>query len=145
MLALLHLAVLLADLQVLQELLELGEHVLGSLARTRLDHVAHIVQHLLQILALDALSVLVHRLHGLVAHLLLLLRERVEIGVERLLQLVHQLLQLLVAGAIVERVAKGFLQFAQLAPGKRQAAVLEMQRGFPTSAPAPRRATRRPR
>ena len=131
LLALLHLAVLLADLQVFEKLLHLRQHLLRGLARARLDHVLHAVQHLLQILALDGHGVLVHGLHGLIGHLLHLLGERVEIVVEGLAKLVHQARQLLVAGIVGQRLLERLLQFAQLAAGERQAAVLEVERSLP--------------
>ena len=130
LLALLHLAVA-RDLEVLEQLLQLGEHLLGRLARAGLDHLLHHVEHLLQILALDLHRVGVERLHLLLIELLSLLGERVEILVQGPLQLRHEPLQLLVAGAFGQSVPQGVLQLAQLALGERQAAVLEMQRGVP--------------
>ena len=132
LLALAHLAGL-RDLQVLEQLLQLRQHLLRRLARAGADHVAHRVEHLLQVLPLDLHRVGIDRLHllAVLRHLLRLTRQGIEILVDRPLQLGHQPLQLLVAGALGERVAQRLLQLAQLALRQRQAAVLEMQRGVP--------------
>ena len=132
LLTLLHLAVL-RHLQVLEHLLQLRQHLLGRLARAGADHLADRIQHLLQILPLHLHGVGVERhvLGRLLAHLLRLLDHGVEKLVQGPLQLGHQPLQLLVARALLQRLAQRLLELAQLPLGQGQAAVLEMQRGIP--------------
>jgi hypothetical protein len=63
--------------------------------------------------------------------LLRLLHHGLKELVERPLQFGHQPFQLLVACALLQRLAQSFLKLAQLALGERQLAVLEMQRRVP--------------
>ena len=57
--------------------------------------------------------------------------ERLQIAVERLLQLLHQPLDLRVGRVFGERVLQLLLQAPQLALGERHASVLDAQRGVP--------------
>ena len=131
LLPLLHLAVL-RRLQVLQKLLQLRQHLLRRFTRARAHHLADCIQHLLQVLPLDLNGVGIERHLGLlVGHLLRLLHHRLEELVESPLQFGHEPLQLLVARALLERLAQGVLELAQFALGERQAAILEVQRRVP--------------
>ena len=59
------------------------------------------------------------------------LGHRLQIAVERLAQLLHQALDLLVGRALGERFLELLLQPAQVALGEREIAVLDAQRGVP--------------
>ena len=99
-------------LQVFHHLLELLQQlargVLGAAAR----HALQAVEHVLEILLAQHARIAVERTGELLIVLELLLH-RLHEAVHGGAQLVHQLLELLVAGAAVERVAQRFLRGAQ--------------------------------
>ena len=121
---------LLAHAQVLEHLLQPRQHLARGVLGAGARHLARLVEHLLQVAALDAHRVAVHRLHlaGVAPRLL---DHRLEHAVDRLLQLLDQLLDLGVGRVVGERVLQPLLDRAQIALGHRQLAVLDAQRGVP--------------
>ena len=119
--------------QVLEHLLQLGQHLAGSVARAAAHQLAGPVEHLLQVAPVDRLAVLL--LHGLGRHLLALLHrlagELLQELVHRLLQLLHQPLELGVLRTLLHGLLQLLLQVAQLALGHRERAVLDEQRELP--------------
>ena len=101
-----------ARLQPVEQVAQLAQHLLGHVAVARARHVLEVAQHLLEILRRHELVVAVHALHrrlvlGLLGELLEELRQRLP-------QLLHELLDLLVGGAFLERLLTA-------APGRRAA------------------------
>ena len=87
----------------------------------------------MQVVALKDLGVRRQRLHlGALGQLLAqLLGERLEEPVERLLQLAHQALDLLVVRAARERLHQRLLDLAEVALGDGELALLDVQGGIP--------------
>ena len=117
-------------LQVFHHLLELLQQltrgVLGAAAR----HALQAVEHVLEVLLAQHARIAVERTGELLIVLELLLH-RLHEAVHGGAQLVHQLLELLVAGAAVERVAQRFLRGAQGRLRFGNIAVLEADRHRP--------------
>ena len=117
-------------LQVFHHLLELlqklARGVLGAAARDALQA----VEHVLEVLLAQHARIAVERTRELLIVLELLLH-RLHEAVHGGAQLVHQLLELLVAGAAVERVAQRFLRGAQGRLRFGNIAVLEADRHRP--------------
>ena len=109
--------VLLRVAHVLEHLLHLIQHGLRIFART-VARGLHLVHHLVQILRLSVLVLgfAVGRVAGHLAHE----------AIGRLAQLLHQLLDFLIASAALERFAKRLLGCAQVVFGFRGVAVLEL-------------------
>ena len=107
--------------QVLEHLLQLGQHLPRGVARTAAHQLTRAVEHLLQVAPIHRLAIL-RLLHGLGRHLLTLLHglagEFLEELVHRLLQLLHQALQLGVLGALLHGLLQLLLQVTQLALGQ---------------------------
>ena len=121
-------------LHVLQHLLQLRQHVAGGVAGAALGQLAGALEHALQVLAVHLHHVRIERAlmrpSGLLLHVALhLLGQRGHELVHRLLQLVHQPLDLGVGRAVGERVLQRLLEPAQVALGQRQVAVLDAQGG----------------
>ncbi len=133
-----------ARLQPVEQVAQLAQHLLGHVAVAGARHVLEVAQHLLEILRGHELVVAVQPLHR--RRVLRLLGELLEELRQRLTQLLHELLDLLVGGALLERLLQPVLGRAQGALGVRQVAVLDAQRDVPElgdDAVARRRASRR--
>ena len=118
-------------LQVLQHLLQLLEHLLGGVLGAGARQPLHAVEHALQILrAQVAHAVRIERPRHLrvLAHLL---GQRLHELVERRAQLIHQLLDLFVGGAALQRLAQRVLRRAQCLLGLGDVAVLDVDRHRP--------------
>ena len=121
----------LRHLQVVQHLPQLIEQLLGGILGARARQPLHAVEHALQILR----AKLAHRI-GIerTRHLRVLaqlLGQRLHELVERRPQLVHQLLDLFVGRAALQRLAQRVLRRAQRLFGVRDVAVLEEDRHRP--------------
>ena len=117
-------------LQVFHHLLELLQKltrgILGAVARQVLQP----VEHVLEILRAQRARIAVERPRQLLAVLQLLLH-RLHEAVHRRAQLIHELLDLLVAGAAFERLAQRLLGIAQRGLGVGNVAVLDADRHRP--------------
>ncbi len=124
-------AILLAfrGLQIVEEILELIEHALGAVAFAVLRHLAELVEQRLQV----ALAQDFHVAVGLprIGILLRPLRKLADIAIERLAKLGHALLDLLLRGAVGERILQGVLGGAQRIEGARWAAAFDDERELP--------------
>jgi hypothetical protein len=137
LLALRHAAVL----QLLEQISQLAQHFLGTLARTLPRHVLDIAHHALEILLANGLPV-VTKLRRLLAFRLP--RHLLEKLVQRLPKLIHELADFLVRRAILQRLREPLLRFAQGPLGIRQITVFKphghmpklVDRRFQTSARA---------
>ena len=116
--------------QVFEHVLQLRQQLARLVARAVARQVARAVEHALQIAAADHLR-RIDRLLALVRIARHVLGERLQIAVERLLQLLHQAIDLLVRRVFCERVLQLLLQAPHLALGQRHASVLDAQRGVP--------------
>ena len=118
-------------LQVVEHRLELIEHLLGGILRAGARQPLHAVEHAAQILR----AKLAHRIGierprhlRVLAHLL---GQRLHELVERRPQFVHQLLDLFIGGAALQRLAQRVLRRPQRLLGLRDIAVLEEDRHRP--------------
>ena len=118
-------------LQLLEQIAQLAQHLLGHVARALPRHVLDIAHHALEILRSDHLVLRhagrhFHRLlaFGLLGELLHELRQR-------LAQLLHELADFLVRCALLERLGQVLLRLAQPALGVGQIAVLQSHRDMP--------------
>ena len=118
-------------LQVLQHLLQLFEQLLCGVLGARARELLEPVDHALEILRPQHAGILVERAGELLRVLAHLLGERLHELVERRAQLVGQLLDLLVGGAALQRLAQRFLRGAQRRLGVGQHAVLDGHRHRP--------------
>ena len=117
-------------LQILHHLLELLQHlprgVLGAVA----GEVLQPVEHALEVALAQRSRVAVERTGELLAVAQLLLH-RLQEAVHRRAQLIHQLLDLFIAGAAFERLAQSFLGVAQIGLRIGNVAVLDGDRHLP--------------
>ncbi len=116
-------------LKTFHEILHFGEHLLRLLARTALRHVFQVLHHALEVLLPERLLVLV--LSVLLLLVAVLLRQLLHEFVERLPQLLHQLLDLFLGRPVLERLGELVLCVLERPLGVRQAAVLDPQRDLP--------------
>ena len=118
-------------LQVVEHLRELIEHLARGVARPGARHLLHAVEHALEILRAELARIRIERTLRLIRIALHLFRERLQEAIDRRPQLVHQLLDLFLAGAALERLAQRFLRRPQRLLGIRHVAVLERDRHVP--------------
>ena len=118
----------LGGLQILQRVLQLFQRLLGRLAVAGLRRLLHLVDERLQVLLADRLRALAGGwlVPSLLVLLLLLLGELLQELVHRGTQCLRQLLDLLVGGVAVDRVAQLLLGVAQRTLGVREIAVLDL-------------------
>ena len=138
----LHLARL-RHLQVLQHRLHLLEQPARGLPVAGAREVFQPVEHAVEIALGEHAGIAVERPRKLLRILLHLLRQRLQELVHGGAQIIHQLLELLVAGAALERLAQRLLRLAQRLLGLADIAVLDAARPCPTAAPPPRATDRR--
>ena len=118
-----------ARLQTVEQVAQLAQHLLGHVAVARARHVLEVLQHLVEILrrhhlvAAGALRLLLLTF-GLLAQLLEELRQRLP-------QLLHQALDLLVGGALLDGLGQALLGGLQRTLGVGEIAVLDAQRDVP--------------
>ena len=117
-------------LQIFHHLLELGQKLLGGVARAAARHVLQPVEHVLQIALGHDARIGIERTRRLTV-IALLLRQRLHVAVHRLAQLVHQLLDFLIAGAVRQRLAQRLLGVAQRGLRIGHVAVLDVDRHRP--------------
>ena len=125
-----------ARAQVLQQILQRGQHLPCCVARARAHEISYLVQDALKIGALEQALV---RVEGqrllLVGPVLHLLRKLPHEAVQRALQLVHQALELLVRRIAGKRLHQVLLRPPQLALRDGELSVLDSQRGVPQEVP----------
>src|SRR5581483_6673698 len=112
-----------AGLQPVEQIAKLAHHLLGHVAVARARHVLQVAQHLLQKLGRHELAVAVEALHRRLV--LRLSRQLLEKLGERLPQLLHQPLDLLVGGALLQGLRQALLRSPQCALRVREVAVLD--------------------
>ena len=117
-------------LQIIHHLLELGQKLLCGVTRAAARHVLEPVEHVLQIALAQHPRIRIERAIALriVAQLL---RQRLHVAVHRLAQLVHQLLDFLIAGAVLQRLAQRVLGVAQRGLRVGHVAVFDVDRHRP--------------
>ena len=117
-------------LQIFHHLLELLQQltrgILGAVARQVLQP----VEHALEVLRAQRAGIAVERTGELLLVLQLLLH-RLQIAIHGGAQLIHQLLDFLIAGAAFERLAQRLLGVAQTGLGVGNVAVLDADRHLP--------------
>ena len=118
-----------AGLQVVHHLLELRQQLLRLVPVARLRQVLDLVHQLFQVALAQFLAGL--HLIGEVRVLLRALGEFAQEFVHRLAQLLHELVDFLVAGAALERVLQRLLRLAKPLLGGREVALLDAERDFP--------------
>ena len=117
-------------LQVLHHLLELLQKLTGRILGAVARQVLQPVEHVLEILRAHRAGVAVER-PGKLLIVLLLLAHRLHVAIHRGAQLVHELLEVLLAGAALERLAQRLLGVAQRRLRVGNVAVLEADRHRP--------------
>ncbi len=118
-----------ARLQAVEEVAQLAQHLLRRVLVAGPRHVLQVLEHLVEIAARHHLTVAIHPLHRrLVLRLLLQLVEELR---ERLPQLLHEPLDLLVRGAVLERLRQTLLRLAQRTFRVGEIAVLDAQGDIP--------------
>ncbi len=120
-----------AGLQVLEHVLELGEELLGGVAGAVLGEVLDLVEHPLEVLRAEHLHVGVGRQVRHVRVPPRLLGHRLQEFLHRLAKLVGEPRDLLVGGAVLQRLAERLLRVAERLCGERQVAVLDAERDRP--------------
>ena len=111
-------------LQIFHHLLELGQELLGGVARAAARHVLQPVEHVFQIALAQHLGIAIERVRfAVVAQLL---RQRLHEAVHGGAQLIHELLDFLVAGVALERIAQRLLGIAQRGLRVGHVAVLDV-------------------
>ena len=122
--------------QAFEHFLQPCQHFARRVARAIARQLARLFEHLAQVLALQELGVGrqclgLHAFRHLLGHLFGHGREE---AVERLAELSHQALDLLLRGALRQGLHQGFLDLAQVLFGDRQFAFLDPERGIPHQA-----------
>src|SRR5690606_676580 len=130
LLALAVLLLSLAHLQVVHHVLELRQKLLGLIPGARLGEILDLVEHPVEIARAQLLHVLRH-LHRRIRVLHLALGELAQELLHGLAQLLHQPLDLFVAGAVLERVAQRLLRLAQPLLRRREVAFLDAESDLP--------------
>ena len=116
-------------LQIVEEVLELIEHPLGAVTLAVLGHVVELVEHRLKVALAEHLHVAVGLLRARI--LLGALGKLADIAVERLAKLGHALLDLLLGGAVGERILQGVLGGPKRVERPRRAVAFDDQCEFP--------------
>jgi hypothetical protein len=130
LLAVLALLLLAAGLQVVHHVLQLCQEIFRLIAVARFGQVFDLVHHPFEIALAQFLSGL-HLGHRQVRVARGALSEFAQEFVHRLAQFLHQFVDFLVAGAVLQRLLQGFLRLAQALLGLREVAVLDLQRHLP--------------
>ena len=118
-------------LQILQHRLQLIEQLARGVLVAGAGERFQPVEHALQILLAERAGIAVERARQLLRIAAHLLGQRLQELVHRRAQLLHQLLDLFVAGAAFERLAQRVLRLAQRLLGLADIAVLDLQRHVP--------------
>src|SRR5262245_46001642 len=118
-------------LQVPQHLLEVLQHAARGIPGAGARHLFEPIDHVAQILRAELARIGIERAGKLLRILAHLLRQRLQELVERGTQLVGEPLDLLIAGAALQRLAQRFLGRAQSLLGIGDAAILEMHGHVP--------------
>ena len=117
------------DLQPLQQVAQLAQHLLGLVARAVLRHVLEVLHHALEVLLGKLLVLLVETLGRVLV--LGVLRQLLDVLAQRVAQLLHQAVDLGVGRALLQRLGELVLRVAQRPLRVRQVAVLDAQRELP--------------
>ena len=119
-----------AGLEPLEHVAQLRQHLLGLIARAVPGHLLDVAHHAIEVLLAQHLTVRVEAFRH-VRHVAGLLLKLLHVVVERLPQLLHELLDLLLGGTVLERLGELVLRVAQRAFGVGEVAVLDPQRDVP--------------